>query len=174
MADEAWMEGTIEGVSLLLMPAAHALVQAVRDIAQAADGLTIEEVWVKPNGAASVGFHLRHVAGSVDRLLTYARGENLTPEQFAELAAEGDVDVSLSQVTPLVVATTARIDEALTMIKAVPDSMLFDSRTVGRERLPTNVFGLLFHIAEHTMRHAGQIVTTARIVRVQKASAKET
>ncbi len=164
MEREAWMEGSLTDVSPLLMPAAHALVQAARDIRRAASGLTSVEIWTNLNGAPSVGFHLRHVAGSIDRLLTYSRSENLTQQQFAALAAESEMGDDAAM--HLVEAAAASIEEALAAIKATSNETLFDARFVGRERLPTNVFGLLFHIAEHTQRHVGQIVTTARIVRV--------
>src|SRR5690606_40573826 len=89
MPTEAWLRGPLEGVDPLLMPAAHALVQAREEIEAAATGLGVEELWVKPGGAASVGFHLRHIAGSIDRLLTYARGEGLSAAQMRVLAEEG-------------------------------------------------------------------------------------
>lgn len=162
---EAWLCGALEGVSPLLLPAAHALVQAAADIERAASGLSVSEIWAKPHGAPSAGFHLRHVAGSIDRLLTYARGEQLDSRQLNELVAESVAGDPAASATTLVASVKQRIDEALAVIKTTPENSLFISRTVGRERLPTNVFGLLFHIAEHTQRHAGQIITTARIVR---------
>ncbi|MDQ3684092.1 MAG: DinB family protein, partial [Acidobacteriota bacterium] len=79
---EPWLRGPLQDVSQLLMPAAHALLQASGDIEGAASALSAEEVWRRPGGAPSVGFHLRHVAGSIDRLLTYARGAQLDEEQF--------------------------------------------------------------------------------------------
>lgn len=162
---EAWLCGALEGVSPLLMPAAHALVQAAADIERAASDLSVAEIWAKPHGAPSVGFHLRHVAGSIDRLLTYARGEPLDARQLAALAAESEAGDSPDSAAKLIASVKQRIDEALAVIKTTHENSLFISRTVGREHLPTNVFGLLFHIAEHTQRHTGQIVTTARIAR---------
>ncbi|MBA3441275.1 MAG: DinB family protein, partial [Pyrinomonadaceae bacterium] len=88
MQTEAWLRGPLDGIDPLLMPAAHALVQAATDIEQAAQNLTVQELWSRPGGAASVGFHLRHVAGSIDRLFTYARGKQLTAEQHQALALE--------------------------------------------------------------------------------------
>ena len=78
---EAWLRGPLEGVAPMLMPAAHALGQAGEDLEQAASDLTVEGLWVKPGSAASLGFHLGHIAGSIDRLLTYARGEQLRLRQ---------------------------------------------------------------------------------------------
>src|SRR5437879_12289599 len=88
-APEAWLRGPIPGIDPLLMPAAHALVQASEDVARAASGLALAELWAKPGGAASIGFHLKHICGSLDRLLTYARGRPLNPEQMRGLAGEG-------------------------------------------------------------------------------------
>ncbi len=160
---EAWLNGPLEAVLPQLMPAAHALVQATEDIRKAAGGLTVAQVWTKPHGAPSVGFHLSHVAGSINRLLTYARGETLDEAQFAALAAEGETCESVA-AAELVAAAIEHVEEALEAIRSMPEETLFAARVVGRARLPTSVFGLLFHIAEHTQRHAGQIVTTAKIV----------
>lgn len=163
MKQEAWLSGNLEGVAPVLMPAAHALVQAIEDIELAGKDLTPEEVWKKPNGAASFAFHLRHIAGSVDRLLTYAKGEKLDAKQFAELAAEAKFDENVDAQS-LVRTTSERIGEAVDFLRVVDLEILFEKRVVGRQQLPTNVFGLLFHIAEHTQRHAGQAVTTAKVV----------
>lgn len=165
---EAWLCGALEGVSPIMMPAAHALAQAAADIERAASDLSVAETWTKPNGAPSAGFHLRHIAGSIDRLLTYARGEQLDARQFAELAVESAAGEQPASAAMLIENSNGRINEALTVIKATPEDILFIPRAVGRERHPTNVFGLLFHIAEHTQRHTGQIITIARIVRADQ------
>ncbi len=149
----------------MLMPAAHALLQAAADIKGAASALSAEEVWRRPGDAPSVGFHLRHVVGSIDRLLTYARGDQLSEEQFQALAAESSPGEPVEEAVTLVKAATARIEDALRVLRSTADASLNEPREVGRRRLPSTVFGLLFHIAEHTQRHAGQIVTTARVVR---------
>jgi hypothetical protein len=162
---EAWLRGTLPDVSLLLTPAAHALIQAAIDIERAAAPLTAKEVWSTPGGAPSAGFHLRHVAGSIDRLLTYARGRQLGAEQLRELSIESSPGAPPSESLMLVGTATARIEDALQALRSTPDELLAEPRTVGRARLPSTVFGLLFHIAEHTQRHTGQIITTARIVR---------
>lgn len=162
------MEGALPGVSRALMPAAHALVQAERDISRAVEDLPYEALRMKPHGAPSIGFHLRHIAGSIDRLLTYARDGSLTSDQLAYLDAEAKSD-AFDDARSLVGQARRRIDDALSVIRATPDDALFAPRGIGRARLPTNVIGLLFHIAEHTMRHAGQIVTTAKIVRNMQA-----
>ena len=173
MPTEAWLRGPLEGVEPLLMPAAHALVQAASDIEQAAKDLTAQELWINPGGAASIGFHLRHVAGSIDRLLTYARGEQLDAGQLRALAAEAIAGEPPAEASMLIHEATIRIEEALAALRLTPTETLLEPRGVGRARLPTNVFGLLFHIAEHTQRHTGQIITTAKIVRGLKTPSEE-
>jgi uncharacterized damage-inducible protein DinB len=162
---EPWLCGPLEGVSPLTMPAAHALTQARGDIEVHVSSLTLAEVWSEPNGAPSVGFHLRHIAGSIDRLLAYTAGRSLTDEQFRYLASERVPGEPPPDAGQLITAAQSKIDEALDFIRSMPDDKLFEPRAVGRTQLPTNVFGLLFHIAEHTQRHTGQIISTARIVR---------
>ncbi len=161
---EEWLCGPLPDVSLLLTPAAHALVQAARDIQDAASALSVEDVWHTPGGAPSVAFHLRHIAGSIDRLLTYARGQQLSPEQLRALAMEPLPGETAEQAASLVRTAMARIEDALKVLRSTPDESLAESREVGRAKLPSTVFGILFHIAEHTQRHTGQIVSTARIV----------
>src|SRR5687767_4162973 len=91
MADplpEPWLRGPVDGIPPLLQPAAHAFVMAVEDVERATEGLHPDDLWVEPGGAASVGFHLAHLSGATDRLLTYARGERLSDAQKRQLAAE--------------------------------------------------------------------------------------
>ncbi len=168
---EAWLRGPIPGVPAVLMPAAHALVQAREDLALAAADLSTAELWLRPGGAASAGFHLRHIAASVDRLLTYARGEQLTSAQHDALAAERSPGEPPATAVVLVAGASASIDRALDVIRATAPEHAFDPRIVGRQALPSTVGGLLFHIAEHTQRHTGQLITTAKIVRSLTLSA---
>jgi hypothetical protein len=161
---EAWLQGPIEGIDPYLLPAAHALVQTRLDLAEVAQGLLPEQLWARPGGAASIGFHLRHVAGATDRLLTYARGEALSQAQLAEARAERDPEPSLAAAA-LLEGVTRAVDAALAQLKATRRESLLDPVPVGRQRLPSNVLGLIFHAAEHSQRHAGQAVTTAKLLR---------
>jgi hypothetical protein len=162
---EVWLRGPLPGIPPILMPAAHCLLQCREEITATASPLTIEQVWARPGGVASVGFHLRHIAGSLDRLLTYARGAQLDRAQLAVLRAEGEPGSPPELASSLVATAQAAIDSALEVLRPTPESELFQARSVGRAGLPSNVFGLLFHCAEHTHRHTGQLVTTAKIVR---------
>lgn len=161
---EVWLRGPLPGVSPMLMPAAHCLMQCREEIAAAAD-LTTDQLWAKPGGAASAGFHLRHIVGSLDRLLTYARGAQLERQQLAYLRAEGEPGEPPDTSPTLVASAQAAIDSAVQILRSTDDSDLMVARSVGRAALPSTVFGLLFHCAEHTHRHTGQLVTTAKIVR---------
>lgn len=160
---EAWLRGPVEGVPVQLQPVAHALVQALDEVECAAAPLFPDELGARPGGAASVGFHLRHLAGSIDRLLAYARGEPLSEAQFAFLAAE-EVEAGAGAAEGLA-AVRAAVGRALDQLRATPEETLDEPREVGRARLPSSVRGLLYHVGEHTARHAGQVVTTARVVR---------
>ena len=159
---EAWLGGPVPGIDPVLMPAAHALLQARRDLERAARGATPAELWERPGGAASAGYHLRHLAGALDRLTTYARGERLSDAQRAALAAESNSGATADE---LVAAAEETIDRVLEQLRQTPAATVFDARPVGRAALPSNVLGLLFHAAEHTTRHVGQLITTLRVVR---------
>jgi hypothetical protein len=135
----------------------------MEDVENAASDLPLDKLWLKPGGAASVGYHILHLTGSTDRLLTYARGERLSPEQKEALSAESSPP-QLS-APELIAQLRSRIDSTLGYLGQVRVDSLYDERSVGRAGLPTTVIGLLFHAAEHSQRHAGQLVTTAKIVR---------
>ena len=159
---EVWLRGAVDGIDPMLQPAAHALLQTLEDVERVLSALSTEQIWTSPGGAATVGFHMIHLAGSTDRLLTYARGETLSDAQRARLAAEKNpVRVDAGSLMEDLRAT---IDAALTQLRNTPGSSLQERRTVGRAALPTTVLGLLFHAGEHAQRHAGQIVTTGKVV----------
>ncbi len=162
---EPWLRGPMPGISALLQPAAHALAMALEDVEGAVAGLTADQLWARPGGAASAGFHLAHLSGSTDRLLAYARGAALTAEQLTALEAESRLDMARPPLESLLARWRSTVGRALEQIAGIPDGDLLLPRAVGRGRLPSNVIGLVFHAAEHAQRHAGQIVTTAKIVR---------
>ena len=161
---EIWLRGPVPEIPSLLQPVAHALLGAVEDVRKAVEPLTAAHLWARPGGAASVGFHVRHAAGSLDRLFTYARGEALSPEQRGVLNAEAEPGSPPAGADALAHAFERQVERALEQLRATPESTLRDARGVGRQQLPSTVLGLLFHAAEHTQRHVGQIVTTAKIV----------
>jgi hypothetical protein len=162
---EVWLRGPVEGYPAELQPAVHALLQAVEDVEAAVTPLSVDEIWARPGGAASVGFHARHIAGALDRLYSYARGLALSDTQVAYLKAEGEPGDPAADATTLINLVKTGVESALRQLRTTPVSDLGVARTVGRKQLPTTVLGLLFHGAEHSTRHAGQIITTAKVVR---------
>jgi uncharacterized damage-inducible protein DinB len=159
---EVWQRGPVDGIAPVLQPVAHALIQVQEDVATLAPGVPIEVLWARRN-AATAGFHLLHLAASLDRLFTYARGETLTDEQKAAARAEATPRPDLDGPALSDIVTTA-VDMALAQLRATDPGTAFDFRGVGRAQLPSTVIGLLFHAAEHSTRHAGQFVTTVKIL----------
>jgi uncharacterized damage-inducible protein DinB len=156
---EPWLRGPIEGAHPLTAPVLYAFQQAREDLAYYTSGLTQEQLWSPPHGCGSVGFHLRHIAGSVERLMAYVQGRQLTAEQLAAAAVEHQPSADRE-------ALLAELDrvfrEAEAVVRRVDPATLAEPREVGRKRLPTTVIGLLTHIAEHTQRHVGQAIDAAK------------
>ncbi|MEO8482509.1 MAG: DinB family protein [Acidobacteriota bacterium] len=161
MSEEAWLRGPIEGIAPVLQPAAHALLQANEDVQALAPTLTADVLWQQA-GTATAGFHLIHLAGALDRLFTYARGEMLNDAQKAAARAEAVPHQELSGET-LAAVVSAAVDRAMAQLRATPAERVFDPRGIGRAQLPSTVLGCLFHGAEHATRHAGQFITTVKL-----------
>lgn len=162
---EVWLRGPIERVPAVLQPVAHGLLQCQLEVAAAVPGLSTSQLWLGPAGIASVGFHLRHAAGSLDRLFTYARGEALSAAQLHALANERLVEPDAGAGRALQAAFDVTVERAIAQLRATSADRVLEPRAVGRAQLPSTVLGLLFHAAEHTQRHIGQLVTTAKLVR---------
>jgi uncharacterized damage-inducible protein DinB len=160
---EVWMRGAIPGYPALLQPVAHSLLQSLEEVQERLVELDPELVWARPKGTASAGYHVRHAAGSIERLLTYARGEQLSAEQLTALTREGEPDLAPGAAARLTGEFAKTIEGALALIAATPESSLLEPRGVGRAQLPSTVLGLLFHAAEHTQRHMGQMITTLKV-----------
>lgn len=163
--EEAWLRGPIEGVHPLVAPLLMSFEMAREDLARATSGLTVEQIWRRIDGVPTLGFQLRHIAGSVDRLGTYLRGELLSPEQMSVLRDEKNPSDAEAA------ALLAKVEEAFrgceAIVRALDPSKIDEARSVGRKELPTTVIGLIVHIAEHTQRHVGQAVTIANLLRAQ-------
>lgn len=160
---EPWLRGPIEGVHPALTPIAHSLMQMIEDLPRVVSGLTQEQLWAKPGGAASVGFHLKHIASSLDRLYTYARGGKLTEEQFAVLRSEKEPEERT--VDEFLTGAISQVEKAIEQLRQVKPEELHDTRLVGRAGLPSNQLALLYHGAEHCQRHVGAMIATAKIVK---------
>ena len=159
-----WLQGAVPGVPDLLQHVAHALIECADDVRNLLDRLPADRVWARPKGAASVGFHVRHSMGSLDRLFTYARGEALTAAQLATLAGEKQMDASTASAAQLQADFATGVEHALEQLRRTSPETLLQRREVGRARLPSTVIGLLSHAGEHTYRHIGQAITTARVI----------
>jgi len=161
---EVWLRGPVSGVPPGLQPVAHALLQAQEEVEALLDGFPEDLLWERPAGAASAAFHLQHMAGVVDRLFTYARGEALDDRQLAALAAEGTRPEQGVHGPDLVETFRSQVTRAVDQVRATEERTLSDAREVGRKRLSSTVGGLLFHAAEHTQRHVGQLLVTVRVL----------
>lgn len=161
---EPWMRGPVEGVDPLTCPALYAIQHVREDIAKWTEGLTAAQLWTSVQGLAPVGFHVRHIAGSTDRLLTYLQGGSLSEDQMRHLKSEDDWSLGSDRATLL-----AELEEALgkaeAVVRALDPSTLAEPRAIGRKKLPTTVAGLLQHVGEHAMRHVGEAIITAKVVR---------
>ena len=173
-APEVWLRGPLAGFSAQAMPAAHTLRQTAEEVERAARHpapLTPAQLWARPAGIASAGYHLAHLAASTDRLLTYAAGRALDAAQTDALAAEdallveGVAPEDRPGLDVLVAGALAALARAEAAVRDTPPALYEEARHVGRARLATTVWGLLFHVAEHAQRHAGQLATTARVAR---------
>lgn len=165
---EPWLRGTLTEVAPVQRAVVHALELAGEDLEKWCGELSDEEVNARPAGIAPIAFHLRHIARSTDRLLTYAEGGALTAEQIAAMKAELDADGHCAQLFD---ELRDALEKAAARVKAFSTESLSETRAVGRQQMPTTVAGLLVHVADHAQRHVGQAITTAKIVK-GKAEAK--
>ena len=162
---EVWLRGPIANIPAALQPVAHALLQAREEINVVMKDFPDQLLWIKPADAASAGFHLQHLSGVLDRLFTYANGDSLNAQQLETLKAEGDPHKTNATSAVLVTRFNSQVDTALAALQHIDQNTLTEFRGVGRAQLPSTVQGLLFHAAEHTMRHLGQLLVTVRIVK---------
>ena len=163
---EVWLRGPAPGVPPLLQPVAHALLQAREELNAALHDFPAEWLNERPGGVASVGFHLQHLAGVLNRLLTYARAEALSKSQFSDFNAETPpLPIAPDTAKRLVQRFNEEVDAALQQLRATAEASLTEVRGVGRAQVPSTLLGLLMHAAEHTTRHLGQLLVTAQWVR---------
>lgn len=165
---EFWLNGAIENIPSLLQPAAHALLQARNEVNEIMHDFPDSKLWLNPAGVASVGFHLQHLAGVLDRLFTYARAASLNEMQLKYLNEEGKSTINIS-IAQLIENFNKQIDASLKQLSITDEATLTQYRSVGRKNLPTTVGGLLFHAAEHTIRHVGQLLVTVKFLSVDDA-----
>jgi uncharacterized damage-inducible protein DinB len=159
---EPWLRGTLTDVPPVQRAVLHALELAKEDLERWCASLTDEQLNARPGDIAPVAFHIRHIGRAADRLLTYAEGNPLSPEQISAMKAELNPDATRDQ---LFAELNQSLDSAAKRIRAFSPEDLNQTRTVGRQQMPTTVGGLIVHVADHTQRHVGQAVTTAKIVK---------
>ena len=160
---EFWLQGALPDIPALLQPIAHALLQAQKEIKEIMYEFPEEKLWDQPAQLASPAFHLQHIVGVLNRLFTYADGKMLTDEQLMYLSAEGKKYENIT-VLSLINNLDKQVDASVSFLKQTNEKTLTQTRYVGRKQIPSTVLGLLFHAAEHTMRHNGQLQVTVKII----------
>lgn len=159
---EPWLRGPLPGVSPLISNLFYTFTQVREELRTHLEGLSAAQLWLRPHGLASAGFHIRHLGGAAGRLGTYLRGESLSPAQMAELAAESEPGASPEAI---LAELDRRLAELERYVRELPEASFVDHRSVGRKQMPTTVAGLIIHIAEHSQRHLGQAITTIKLAR---------
>lgn len=156
---EYWLRGPVNEVPPLLQPVAHALLQAREEVILYMKDFPSTSLWATPAGMASVAFHLQHLTGVLDRLFTYAKGLPLTDAQLSYLSVEGK-ETDETDLDTMLRNFVQTIDNSVSGLSGFDEKQITAIRYVGRKKLPSTVIGLLFHAAEHTMRHTGQLLVT--------------
>lgn len=164
---EPWLRGPVPGLHPAIGALIHSLQQAREDLARFTAGLSDEEVWARPHDLAPLGFHLRHIAGSTERLSVYLVGGVLNEAQLAAMRSEMSPGDSLAT---LLAAMDASFQRTEALVRTIDPATLAEPRGIGRKQLPTTVAGLVIHIAEHTQRHVGEAIITAKILRAMAAA----
>ena len=164
---EPWLRGTWTETAAVGRGVLHALELADEDVKKWCAPLTDEELNRRPYNLPSVGFHLRHIARSLHRLLTYAEGVELSERQMETLKSETKPDVTAKEVMAEYIAS---LEAAARRVRGLSRLDPAQPRMVGRKQLPTTLGGLLVHLADHTQRHVGQAVTTAKLLLAMRSS----
>jgi len=166
---EYWQRGPLPEIPPLLQPVAHALLQAREEVCDSMVEFPVDYLFDRPENMASCAYHLQHITGVLDRLFTYAREKSLSEEQLTYLELEGKISSGLNTKN-LIDLFSEQVDKAILQLKSTETDTLTNYRPIGRRALPSTVIGLLFHAAEHIMRHIGQLYVTSRIVLTSRAS----
>ena len=161
---EVWMRGPVSGIPDLLQPIAHVFLQIQEDINTLFTYDLETHMWVKPFGVASIAFHIQHISGVIDRMLTYASNQSLTEDQFTFLAEEGKQKDDIDYLE-ILHCFNRQIERALSTLSQIKEDTLKEERFLGRQKIPTTQLGLLFHAAEHANRHFGQLIVTIKVVK---------
>jgi hypothetical protein len=147
---EPWLRGVLPDLDPVVGHLLRSSQQIREEIAAAIDPLS------------PAGFHLKHLAGSTDRLCTYLEGRQLSAAQLDALARENEPGDSAATWIAAVTRALDRYDE---IIRRLAPAQFGDVREVGRKRLQTTAIGLAIHIAEHGQRHTGQAITCLKLTK---------
>src|SRR5579863_272963 len=159
---EPWMRGIVPGIDPVVGHLLRASEHIREDLERAIAPLSVEQLWATPDGMTSAGFHVKHLAGSTERLSTYLEGRQLNAEQIAAMRAEGTGQESAADLLASVRAALARYEE---LVRALSPEHFADVREIGRKRLQTTAVSVAIHIAEHGQRHVGQAINAAKLVK---------
>lgn len=165
---EPWLRGPLPGIDPRVANLFYTFTQVREELTAQMDGITAEEMWLRPHGLPAAGFHIRHLGGAADRLGSYLRGDALTEAQLAALKAESAPGAATAELFAELEARLARLER---YVRAIDPEALAQPRTVGRMQLPATAIGLIVHIAEHSQRHLGQAITTIKLVRAMRVMA---
>lgn len=160
MLPEPWMRGILPGINPVIGHLLRASEHIQEDLARAIAGLNVEQIWAKPHGMTSAGFHAKHLAGSTERLCTYLEGKQLTEEQLAAIAQENQGGESAEDLIGAVRQSLVRYEK---LVRALTPEKFAEKREIGRRRLETTAISLAIHIAEHGQRHVGQAISAAKL-----------
>jgi hypothetical protein len=159
---EPWLRGPNIALHPIAVPFLHSMTQVREDLEFWTADLTTEEMWARPMSLGPIGFHLRHIGGSADRLTTYLEGKQLSDEQLAELPREMEPGASRAELLEKLERHLLRCEA---VVGALDPRIWYDPREVGRKRMPSTVGGLVTHIAEHSQRHVGEAIVTTKVVK---------
>lgn len=163
---EPWLRRTHTELSAVLRAVLHAFELAQEDVHKWTAGLSEAELHASPSGLTPIAFHLRHIPGALDRLLTYAEDHQLSPEQSTAMKAESEPGGLREE---LFATFNSGLAAAAQRVRAFAAADFNQPRAIGRKQLPASLGGLLVHLADHTQRHTGQIVTTAKLLKATRA-----
>jgi hypothetical protein len=158
------MRGIVPGIDPVIGHLLRASEHIREDMERAIAPLTVDQLWATPDGMTSTGFHVKHFAGSTERLSTYLEGRQLNSEQLAAMRAEGTGQESAEVLLAAVRRTLAHYED---LVRALTPDHFGDVREIGRKRLQTTVISLAIHIAEHGQRHVGQAISAAKLVKAR-------
>ncbi len=162
---EPWLRGTHNDLDPIRRGILHALDLCGEDASLWCKSLRDDQLLERPAGLAPIVFHLRHIVRSLDRLLTYAEGKQLSPAQMDALKSELDTSgLHPSSVSEVYDEFRTGLRRAAGRIRAIAPERFHESVAIGKKQLPATIGGILVHCADHTQRHTGQLITTAKVL----------